>query len=236
MHFSLRASLRSSLCQPPATYSLHEFASRRRLGSEMRIQIVVISILAALLTACARGEPLPRDAESPPAEAPLYRIGPGDALQIFVWRNAELTSAVTVRPDGRITVPLIDDLEAAGKTPTQLARDIEEALSAFVQDPLVTVMVENFVGTFQQQVRVVGAAANPAAIPYRANMTLLDVMISVGGLTEFAAGDRATLVRVVDGRQREFHVELDSLLREGQISANAPVLPGDILIIPESFL
>lgn len=202
----------------------------------MHIRALIVCSLAALLAGCASGEPLPREAESPPEEAPLYRVGPGDALQIFVWRNAELSSAVTVRPDGRITVPLIDDLEAADKTPTQLARDIEEALAAFIQDPLVTVMVEGFVGTFQQQVRVVGAAANPAAIPYRANMTLLDVMISVGGLTEFAAGDRATLVRVVDGRQREFRVKLDSLLRGGDISANAPVLPGDILIIPETFL
>jgi len=202
----------------------------------MRIRIVAIMGLAALLAACSRGEPLPREAETPPADAPLYRIGPGDQLQIFVWRNAELSTAVTVRPDGRITVPLIDDLEAADTTPTQLARDIEEALASFIQDPLVTVMVEGFVGTFQQQVRVVGAAVNPAAIPYRANMTLLDVMIAVGGLTEFAAGDRATLVRVADGRQREFRVQLDSLLREGDISANAPVLPGDILIIPESFL
>lgn len=202
----------------------------------MHIRNVAIIGLAALLAACARGEPLPREAEAPPADAPLYRIGPGDQMQIFVWRNAELSTAVTVRPDGRITVPLIDDLDAADQTPTQLAREIEKALASFIQDPLVTVMVEGFVGTFQQQVRVVGAAANPAAIPYRANMTLLDVMIAVGGLTEFAAGDRATLIRVVDGRQREFQVKLDSLLREGRISANAPVLPGDILIIPESFL
>jgi len=169
-------------------------------------------------------------------EAPLYRIGPGDSLQIFIWRNPDLTTAVTVRPDGRITVPLIDDMAAADKTPTQLARDIEDALAVYVQDPLVTVMVDGFVGTFQQQVRVVGAAANPAAIPYRANMSLLDVMISVGGLTETAAGNRASLIRIVDGEQREFSVELDSLLRQGDISANAPVLPGDVIIIPESFL
>jgi len=202
----------------------------------MPLRFLGIVLFAGILTACARGEPLPNEAETPPEEAPLYRIGPGDSLQIFVWRNSELTTSVTVRPDGRITVPLIDDLEAANKTSTQLARDIEEALDAYIQDPLVTVMVQDFVGTFQQQVRVVGAAANPAAIPYRANMTLLDVMINVGGLTEFAAGDRATLVRVIDGRQREFDVKLDSLLREGEISANAPVLPGDILIIPETFL
>jgi polysaccharide export outer membrane protein len=143
---------------------------------------------------------------------------------------------VTVRPDGRITVPLIDDLKANSKTPTQLARDIEKELATYVQDPLVTVIMNSFSGTFQQQVRVVGAATNPQAIPYRANMTLLDVMIQVGGLTEFAAGDRATLIRVVDGEQEEFDANLDSLIRDGEISANAAVKPGDVLIIPETFL
>ncbi len=169
-------------------------------------------------------------------DAPLYRIGPGDSLNIFVWRNEDLGSTTSVRPDGRITIPLIDDLQAADKTPTELARDIEKALSTYVQDPLVTVMVTGFVGTFGQQVRVVGAATNPSAIPYRADMTLLDVMISVGGLTEFASGNRATLVRVIDGRQHEYRVKLDSLLKQGDISANVKVLPGDILIIPESLL
>ncbi|WP_430765269.1 XrtA/PEP-CTERM system exopolysaccharide export protein [Rhodothalassium salexigens] len=166
-------------------------------------------------------------------EAPLYRIGPNDTLEIVVWRQPDLQTSVTVRPDGRITVPLIDDLRAADKTPTELAKDLEEELSAFVRDPLVTVIVTGFSGTFQQQVRVVGAAVNPAAIPYRANMTLLDAMIAVGGLAETAAGDRATLVRVVDGEQKSFRVRLDDLLRDGRISANVSMLPGDILIIPE---
>jgi len=196
-----------------------------------------LMLLGSLLTACTGSGTLPKDTsgEAAPA-APLYRIGPGDGLDIFVWRNDEFTTSVTVRPDGRITVPLIDDLQAAGKTPTELARDVEQALGAFVQDPLVTVMVTNFVGTFQQQVRVVGAAVNPSAIPYRADMTVLDVMIAVGGLTEFAAGDRATLVRVVNGEQREYNVKLDRLLRGGDIDANGPVMPGDIIIIPETFL
>jgi len=196
-----------------------------------------LMLLGSLLTACTGSGTLPKDTSGAAAPAaPLYRIGPGDGLDIFVWRNDEFTTSVTVRPDGRITVPLIDDLQAAGKTPTELARDVEQALGAFVQDPLVTVMVTNFVGTFQQQVRVVGAAVNPSAIPYRADMTVLDVMIAVGGLTEFAAGDRATLVRVVNGEQREYNVKLDRLLRGGDIDANGPVMPGDIIIIPETFL
>ncbi|MGF1606904.1 MAG: XrtA/PEP-CTERM system exopolysaccharide export protein [Rhodothalassiaceae bacterium] len=168
-----------------------------------------------------------------PTEAPLYRIGAGDSLQIIVWRQGDLNSGVQVRPDGRITVPLIEDLEAAGKTPTELAKDLETELSAYVRDPLVTVIVNGFVGTFQQQVRVVGAAAQPRSIPYRANMTLLDAMIAVGGLTETAAGDRATLVRVVEGEQQSFRIRLDDLLRGGDIDTNVRMLPGDILIIPE---
>ncbi|RMD91041.1 MAG: sugar ABC transporter substrate-binding protein [Alphaproteobacteria bacterium] len=188
-----------------------------------------------LLAGCAAGTPPPPDSAAGGADAPLYRIGAGDALEIFVWRNPDLTTTVTVRPDGRITVPLINDLEASGKTPTELARDIEKALSVYVQDPLVTVVVSGFVGTFDQQVRVVGAAANPAAIPYRANMTLLDVMISVGGLAESAAGNRAKLIRVVEGRQQEFSIRLDDLVKNGDISANVKVYPGDIIIIPQAF-
>ncbi len=191
------------------------------------------------VAACAGREELPRqEVEAPAAEieAPMYRIGPGDDLQVFVWRNEELSSGVTVRPDGRVTMPLLEDLVAANKSPSELARDIEEELSVYVQDPLVTVMVGSFSGTFDQQVRVVGAATNPQAIPYRADMTLLDVMIQVGGLTEFAAGNRSKLVRVVDGEQRAFDVNLDSLIRQGRIEANAEVFPGDILIVPETFL
>jgi len=170
------------------------------------------------------------------ASAPQYQIGPGDSMQIFVWRNEDLTTEVAVRPDGRITVPLIEDLEAAGKTPAELAKDIEEELSQYIQDPLVTVILTGFVGTYQQQVRVVGAAAEPQAMPYRAGMTLLDVMIQVGGLTEFAAGDRSTLVRVEDGEQKSYRVRIDSLVRDGEISANVAMLPGDVVIIPETFL
>ena len=198
-----------------------------------------LAAFLVLLTAsaCSTGNTLPEaKLGQVDVEAPLYRVGPGDSLQIFVWRNPDLTRGVTVRPDGRITVPLIDDLKANDKTPTELARDIEQELAAYIQDPLVTVIVGGFSGTFQQQVRVVGAATQPQAIPYRANMTLLDVMIRVGGLTEFAAGDRAKLIRVVDGEQEEFDVEIDSLVRDGEISENVAMRPGDVLIIPETFL
>jgi len=200
--------------------------------------VVWALVLAAVLvaSACTQRETLSAGKMDTPETAPTYRIGPGDSMQIFVWRNQDLTTSVSVRPDGRITVPLVEDLEAAGKTPTELAKDIEGELAKYVQDPLVTVIMTGFVGTYQQQVRVVGAAANPQALPYRDGMTLLDVMVSVGGLTEFAAGDRATLVRVAEGEQKAYRVELDSLVRDGEISANVAMLPGDILIIPETFL
>ena len=168
-------------------------------------------------------------------EAPFYLIGPGDSLNIFVWRNPDLSTTVPVRPDGRITIPLVEDLPASGKTPSQLARDIERELAKYVKDPMVTVMVTGFVGPYSQQVRVVGEAAKPQALPYRANMTVLDVMIAVGGLTEFAAGNRARLVRMVDGHQQILELRLDDLLKEGDISANVPMMPGDTLIIPESW-
>jgi polysaccharide export outer membrane protein len=168
--------------------------------------------------------------------AEAYIIGPLDELTIFVWRNAELGARVQVRPDGRITTPLISEMTAAGKTPAQLADDIRQALVPYITDPLVSVMVDRPQGTFAQQVRIVGATARPAAIPYRANMTLLDAMIAVGGLSEFAAGDRARLVRVdrESGRQREYDLRIASLLRRGDVRANVRLEPGDVIIIPES--
>lgn len=166
---------------------------------------------------------------------PQYVVGPLDAIEIFVWRNPELSRAVAVRPDGRFSMPLIDDIAATGKTPTQLARDIEEQLNQYIQSPIVTVIVSGFVGPFAQQVRVVGSAAVPQSIPYQANMTLLDVMITVGGMTEFAAGNRSTLARVENSSQREYTVRLDDLLKDGDVSANVKIEPGDVIIIPESF-
>lgn len=165
-----------------------------------------------------------------------YIIGPLDEITVFVWRNNELGARVQVRPDGRITTPLITDMIAAGKTPAQLAEDIRGQLSRYVQDPLVSVMVDRPQGTFSQQVRIVGATARPAAIPYRANMTLLDAMIAVGGLSEFAAGDRARLIRTdrETGRQQQYDLRIASLLRRGDVRANVRLEPGDVIIIPES--
>lgn len=168
-------------------------------------------------------------------EVPMYQIGPGDSIFVFVWRNADLSTTVPVRPDGRVSLPLVEDLLVAGKTPRQVAREIEKKLALYIKDPLVTVIVQGFVGSFAQQVRVVGEAAKPQAIPYRNGMTLLDVMIAVGGLTDFAAGNNAKLVRTVDEVQREISVKLDDLLRDGDINSNVSIMPGDILIIPESW-
>jgi len=168
-------------------------------------------------------------------ERPLYVIGPGDDLTVFVWGSPELSTSTPVRPDGRVTLPLIEDLNAAGKHPSDLADDIEEQLAEFVQNPIVSVIVTDFVGPFDQQVRVVGEAAEPAALQFRDRMTVLDAMIEVGGLTEFAAGNRAVLVRHEDGLAQKYRVRLDDLLDEGDVTANAPLLPGDILIIPESW-
>lgn len=164
-----------------------------------------------------------------------YLIGPGDSLSIFVWRNPDLSSSVTVRPDGKVSTPLVDDLRASGRTPTELARDVEEVLSEFIRDPLVTVSVGGFIGEYYEQVRILGEAVDPRSIPYRRSMTLLDVMIAVGGLTEFANGNAATLVRVMEDEQVEYRVRLEDLVKGGDITANRAVQPGDIIIIPEAF-
>ncbi len=198
-----------------------------------RIGLLLVS--SALAAGCGSSGPSVHEL---PWQSPVdydYLIGPGDRLEIFVWRNPELTRSVPVRPDGKISVPLVEDLPAADKTATELAREIEHALSKFVRDPLVTVIVSNFQGVYQTQVRVVGQATDPQALPYRDNMTLLDVMIAVGGLTEFAAGNRSKLVRTVDGETVQATVRLEDLIRDGDISANVPVAPGDVIIIPEAW-
>jgi len=165
-----------------------------------------------------------------------YVIGPLDELTIFVWRNPELGAKVQVRPDGRITTPLITDMPAVGKTPSMLAEDIRLQLSQYIQEPLVSVIVDKFAGTFSQQIRVVGATEKPASIPYRANMTVLDAMIAVGGLSEYAAANRARLIRFdkTTGKQREFALRLGDLLKKGDSKANVLLSPGDVIIIPES--
>ena len=165
-----------------------------------------------------------------------YVIGPLDTLKVFVWRNPELSADVQVRPDGRITTPLIADMPATGKTPAMLADDMKIALGEYIQNPLVSVIVTNFSGTFSQQIRIVGATEKPASIPYRANMTVLDAMIAVGGLNQFAAGNKAKLVRYDrrTGRQTEYALKLGRLLKNGDSTANVRLEPGDVIIIPES--
>jgi polysaccharide export outer membrane protein len=205
-------------------------------------RLLATSAIASLaLSGCAGSSSGP---QLPPAsfvamqEGPgeEYVIGPLDELTVFVWRNPELGASVQVRPDGRITTPLITDMPAVGKTPSMLAEDIKLQLSQYIQEPLVSVIVNKFAGTFSQQVRVVGATEKPASIPYRANMTLLDAMISVGGLSEFASGNRAKLIRFdkESGRQREFALRLSDLLKKGDSRANVMLMPGDVIIIPES--
>ena len=164
-----------------------------------------------------------------------YIIGPGDTMEIFVWGNEELSTSSIVRPDGKMTTRLVEDLRASGKTPTELARDIEEAYAEYVRQPVVSVIVNGFVGVPEQQVRVVGEAINPSGVPYRQHMTLLDLMIAVGGLTEFAAGNKSVLVRRENGVQNSYGLRLDDLLKDGDISANMVLQPGDIVIISESW-
>jgi polysaccharide export outer membrane protein len=200
----------------------------------MSIYRTALIFAGVVLAGCSSSDQY--EATIQPAAIPaVYRIGPLDGLEIFVWRMPELTRGVTVRPDGRISVPLIDDMMATGKTPTQLARDIELQLKKYVQDPTVTVIVGGFHGPFDQQVRIVGEATDPQAIPYQANMTVLDVMIAVHGLTKFAAGNRAELVRTVNGKQAVVPVRIDDLIKDGDIDANVPVQPGDVLIIPQAW-
>ena len=187
----------------------------------------------AALAGCAAPRPLAAPAETSPEID--YLIGPGDSISINVWRNPEVSQTVPVRPDGKITAPLVEDLPASGKTPSQLARDIEKALARYIQQPAVSVVVNGFVGTYDQQIRVIGQAAKPQSLPYRRDMSLMDVLIAVGGVTEFAAGNRASIVRKVDGKQEKLPVRLSDLIKDGDISANVRMWPGDILIIPESF-
>jgi len=188
------------------------------------------------LPSCTTAAPTPNLTSNDSAVAPKeYVIGPGDVLRIFVWQNPDLSVTVPVRPDGRISVPLLQDVEAAQKTPPQLAQDIKRGLAEFIQQPEVTVIVSEFVGSYSEQVRVIGEAAKPQAIPYRARMSLLDVMIAAGGLTQFAAGNRALIVRQNGNQSEQIPVDLDRLLKDGDISANVQIMPGDILVIPQSW-
>ncbi len=192
------------------------------------------------LTALTVGCSTPRFGSLPEAtyelrSATKYKIGPGDSVQIFVWRYPEVSTTVPVRPDGYISAPLLEDIPASGKTPTELARDLEEALSVYLRDPLVTVIVQGFQGVFPEQIRVLGQATNPRSLRYIDGMTLLDLMIQVGGTTQFAAGNRAVLMRFEEGEKKKYTVRLDDLIDDADMSANVDMQPGDILIIPESW-
>jgi polysaccharide export outer membrane protein len=204
---------------------------RQRSSSALGTSILV-ALSLSLLGACGTAHsPAPSTAATPEYR---YLIGPGDVLSVIVWRNPELSVTVPVRPDGRISSPLVEDLRAHGRNPTDLARDIEKALSRYIRDPVVTIVVSSFQGPYSEQIRVVGEAARPQGVPYRQSMTLLDVMVLVGGLTDFADGNAAVLVRGSESG-RAYSVRLRDLVKRGDISANVDVKPGDILIIPQSW-
>ncbi len=194
----------------------------------------LVAALGLLLLGGCAGAPVADGPAAPATQTVRYQIAPGDTLQIFVRDNPKLSIAVPVRPDGRISIPLVQSIMAAGKTPEQLAGDLEEQLGRYIRSPMVTVIVTSFVGAFDQQVRVVGQATTPKAVPYRRGMTLLDVMIEVGGLTKFASGNSAKIVRQLpDGSKRTIPVRLGDLMN-GAVDDNRAMRPGDILIIPRS--
>jgi len=221
-------------------------AVRRRIHPIIRVEksvdnvrplaILLIAAVVTVLAGCATAKyPSLPEATYELRSASKYKIGPGDSVEIFVWRYPEVSTTVPVRPDGYITAPLLEDIPASGKTPTELARDLEEALSVYLRDPLVTVIVQGFQGVYPEQIRVLGEATNPRSLRYLDGMTLLDLMISVGGVTQFAAGNRAVLMRFEDGEKKRYTVRLEDLVKDADLSANVDMQPGDILVIPESW-
>lgn len=196
--------------------------------------VLLMSVFSTLLLLAGCAGPMPPPVQDV-AVTTQYTIGPGDQMMIYVRNNPDISMSVPVRPDGKISIPLVQNMVAAGKTPAELASDLEQALSQYIRNPLVTVVVTSFQGVYSDQIRVVGQATAPQAIPYRDGMTLLDVMIQVGGLTRFAAGNRAKLVRTVNGERKTYGIDIQALL-SGDIEENVPMLPGDIIIIPRSLL
>ncbi|PSU35587.1 XrtA/PEP-CTERM system exopolysaccharide export protein [Photobacterium lutimaris] len=212
-----------------------------KCGSVTTQLFVLVSLLSGSMIGCSSSNLSSLPVATPHASLTKnindysYLIGPGDNLTVFVWGNSEITGSYTVRPDGMISTSLVEDIPASGRTPTELARSIEAHLAEYIRDPIVTVMVADFVGPYSEQVRVIGEASQPQAISYRENMTLLDVMVAVGGLTEYADGNDARLIRVVNSQQKEYAIQIGDLVRDGDIRANVDILPGDIIIIPESW-
>ncbi len=204
------------------------------LGRRLPWGAALLALATLFLAGCSTLGSHPPAPASVQEQEHRYKIGPLDTLNIQVWRNPELSATVTVRPDGRISSPLVEDLVAAGKSPVEVSREIEKALSRVIRDPAVTVIVSGFQGTFGEQIRIVGEAARPQAVPYRQNMTVLDVMIQVGGMTDFADGNAAVLVRGAEGG-KQYGIRLKDLLKRGDISANVGVRPGDIIIVPQSW-
>jgi polysaccharide export outer membrane protein len=202
-----------------------------QFGGSLGVALALALLVVSLMGCATSHPPAPAGAASPKYK---YLIGPGDAVDIVVWRNPELSMTVPVRPDGKITAPLVEDLPAIGKDATTLARDIERALSRYIRDPVVTVIVTQFVGPYSEQIRVIGEASKPQVLPYKQQMTLLDVMIAVGGLTDFADGNKATILRTSEG-DKQYGVRVKDLVKWGDVSANVEMKPGDVLIIPQSW-
>ena len=202
----------------------------------MSLSICLGSACLAVVSGCAEKLPAPPiDVGAAIAPAAAYQIGPLDQLQVFVWRAQDLSVNVPVRPDGRVSLPLVGDLDAAGKTVTELSTEITKSLREFMQNPVVTVTVTSFGSASGQTVQVVGEAGTPTSIPYRTGLTILDVMVAVGGLTEFAAGNDARLIRKDGENEKVYGLRLESLLSDGDLSQNFGVLPGDTILIPKSF-
>jgi len=213
--------------------SMRQLRSAAAVAARMLTGALLTASIALAQSPGATLQQSPAPQQSPSPGGGEYIIGPGDTLQVFVWRNPDLSVVVPVRPDGKISTPLVEDMRAVGKTPTQLARDIEKVLSEYVRSPEVNIIITQPANAFNQ-VKVIGQVQKPQAIPYREGMTVLDALLAVGGLGTFAAGDRSHLVRTVDGKQTEIKLKIDALINKGDMSQNFPLRPGDVLVIPES--
>jgi polysaccharide export outer membrane protein len=213
---------------------MHSTTNREAFGRLVAAAVMPAAVLAVAAIAGCATSPYPPAPQSAATPDYLYKIGPLDTVNVIVWRNPEISTTVTIRPDGKITAPLIEDLPALGRDSTTLARDIEKALSKYIRDPVVTVIVGGFNGPYPEQIRVVGEAAKPQSLSYRQGMTLLDLMIVVGGLTDFADGNNASIMRTSEGG-RQYNVRLKDLIKRGDMSANVDVKPGDILLVPQSW-